>query len=233
MTGFQRTGVLWRVTVCGLLLASACGGGSAVPDSGGTGTGGTTGAGGATATGTPVQMCNQLVTLLCKRDVSCNGGDASAGAQTDCETATNVLFGCDRATSTNFNDCMNDAKNLSCTGLFTSNGLSTPASCDAPLNIPLSDAQMKCVALVRALCTRGLQCDTPGTTPVAQDILDCESSIFVDPAGIPCPYATGVSATYAQCVTDLQAAPCPAVDGGTDAGGSGPIPSCQAVIKTP
>jgi hypothetical protein len=231
MTVSQRTGAFWRVAVFGLVLASAsCGGGNASPDGGG-GTG--AGGGGAPATGTPVQMCNQLVHSICTRDVSCNAADGSAGALADCELLENVLFGCDRATSTNFGDCLNDTKTVSCAGLFTPNGLFTPASCDDPLNIPLSDAQMKCVALVRTLCTRALQCDGQ-VNPAPVDVQDCEASIFFDPAGIPCPYATGVSATYDQCVTELAAAPCPAPDGGTaDGGGGGPIASCQAVIMTP
>src|SRR5258708_13890865 len=106
MTGtahFRRIGAHGVACVLTLAFASVgCGGrGGAAADggAGSTGTGGTTG-------GTPVAVCMQLVTTLCTRlNNECKLAD---GGVPDCEKFQNVAFGCDRATSAGFSDCLKD-----------------------------------------------------------------------------------------------------------------------------
>jgi hypothetical protein len=184
--------------------------------------------------GTPVQLCQELVTTLCSRFSSCTGADGSADAESHCRMLENIDFGCDRATSAGFPPCLSDVKNLSCASLFTANGLSTPSSCNEPLSsIPLSDAQMKCLALVGVVCQKGAACSGI-SIPTATDLMQCEQDVATQ---IQCGYAVGVSSTYQQCLTDFPNAPCGSSDGGATDGGSVDggtmplVPSCMGVIQ--
>jgi hypothetical protein len=146
-----------------------------------------------------------------------------------------IEFGCDRAMSAGFAGCITDVNSLSCASLFTANGLATPASCDEPLNsIPLSDAQMKCIALAQVICQQGAACAAI-TMPSAAELAQCAQDVAIQ---IQCGFAVGVSATYDQCLADLPNAPCSSVDGsamdgGTDGGSAPAVPSCKGVIKGP
>jgi hypothetical protein len=226
---FRSAAVLATVLSC-----AACGGGSSSPSGGGgttgTGTGGGTagkaGTGGAGAiSGTPVQLCGKLVQTICMRLKSCNVlQNPAAFVEADCERVENVEFGCDRATSTAFPDCLADVQAVSCAGLFSATaGLQLPPSCDDPVNtIPLSTAQQKCADLAGADCARLAQC--LGITPTADQLQQCQID---DYANAGCGLATDVGPTYAQCLNDLGTAPCPS-DAGTspDAG----VPSCDNAI---
>jgi hypothetical protein len=229
MTGFRRTRSFGAAILFAAILASAgCGGGSASPDGGGsTGSAGSTGGGGTTGTtgGMPVALCKTLVSTICMRLKSCNVLQNPASfVEADCERAENVEFGCDRATSAMFPDCVNDVKSVSCAGLFSAtNGLTLPPSCDDPLNtIPLSPAQTKCADLAGADCMRLAQC--LGITPTADQLQQCQID---DYANVGCGLATDVGPTYQQCLMDLGTAPCPA-DGGAPADGG--VPSCMNAI---
>jgi hypothetical protein len=227
MTGYRRTRSFGAAVLFAAVLASAgCGGGSATTDGAATGSAGSTGTGGTGApSGTPVALCQQLVTTVCMRLKSCNVlQNPAMFVEADCEKAENVEFGCDRATSTMFPDCVNDVKTVSCAGLFSqTNGLTLPPSCDNPLNtIPLSPAQTKCADLAGADCMRLAQC--LGITPTADQLQQCQID---DYANAGCGLAVDVGPTYQQCLTDLGTAPCPA-DGGAPPDGG--LPSCMNAI---
>jgi hypothetical protein len=253
MTGFQSIRRFRSAAVLSVVLAcAACGGGSSgtgkagstgsMGNAGSTGSAGstggagiagtagktgtagsTTGAGGA-PTGTPVALCKQLISTICMRLQSCNAlADPTKFVEADCERFENVEFGCDRATSTAFPDCVNDARLVSCASLFTSSGLNLPGSCGDPVNtIPLSTAQSKCADLAAADCTRLFQC--ANVSPTADDLQNCQ---IIDYGNAGCGFATDVGATYNQCLMDLGTAPCP-VDGGTQPDGG--LPSCDNAI---
>lgn len=208
--------------------------GSAGKAGGGTtGSAGTTGAGGA-ADNTPVGLCKQLVSTLCTRSNTCNaGGDGGPIDVSQCITLENVEFGCDRATSTAFPPCLSDVEGLSCAGLFTANGLQLPGSCNDPLDaIPLSDAQMKCLQLTEVICQKIAACQGV-TSPTADDLMNCEQDLASSSDGIGCDFAVSVSATYAQCLTDVPNAMCVNDDAGDDASIPGDVPSCDSVIIGP
>ncbi|HEY2728607.1 MAG TPA: hypothetical protein VGK52_01625 [Polyangia bacterium] len=229
MTGtahFRRIGAHGVVCVVALAFASVgCGGGSGAAADGAAGATGTAGAIGTAGTtgGTPVAMCMQLVSTLCTRlNTECQLDD---GGVPDCEKFQNVAFGCDRATSAGFADCLKDVKALSCTGLFSpTNGLSLPGSCDDPIDIPPSDAQTKCANLVAVVCDPTDIC--ANVTPVqTTDLTTCIQD-GIDQIG--CGFAVSVGPTYAQCLTDL----CATADAGAPDGGTGPT-SCNGVIQGP
>jgi hypothetical protein len=154
---------------------------------------------------------------------SCNVLQMPASfVEANCEKGENVEFGCDRATSTAFPDCVSDVQTVSCASLFPASGLTLPASCDDPLNtIPLSTAQSKCADLAAADCARFFQCI--GVTPTAADMQTCQIDDYGQ-AG--CGFATDVGPTYDQCLMDLGTAPCP-TDAGTPDGG---VPSCDMAL---
>lgn len=243
MTGFQPIRSFRGAAVLASVLAcAACGGGSSGGGGAGSGmsgsgggstgsggkagaTGGSTGAGGVVS-GTPVALCNQLVTTICTRLKSCMVvSDPTTFVEADCEKVENVEFGCDRATSTAFPDCVSDVQTVSCAGLFSmTDGLVLPPSCDDPVNtIPLSAAQQKCADLAEADCTRIFQC--AGQTPSADDLQNCQ---IEDYGNAGCGFATDVGPTYQQCLTDLGTAPCP-TDAGTGTPDGG-LPSCANAI---
>src|SRR5258706_11145987 len=178
---FQRIGARGVAPVLALALAGAaggCGGGGGAVD------------GAAGSTGTPVAMCMQLVTTLCTRlDNECKLAD---GGVSDCEKFQNVAFGCDRATSTGFADCLKDVKALSCGGLFPASGLVLPGTCNEPINIPPSDAQTKCASLVELVCDPTDVCNH--VTPVQTPQLTACLQDGVDQIG--CQFAVGVGPTY-------------------------------------
>jgi hypothetical protein len=251
MTGFQSIRRFRSAAVLAVVLAcAACGGGSSgtgkAGSTGSTGNAGSTGAGGSTGgsgvagtagqtgstgaggtvapSGTPVALCKQLISTICMRLKSCNAlSNPSTFVEADCERFENVEFGCDRATSTAFPNCVSDAQLVSCASLFTANGLSLPGSCSDPVNtIPLSTAQSKCADLAAADCTRLFQC--ANVTPTADDLQNCQ---IVDYGNAGCGFAVDVGASYNQCLMDLGTAPCP-VDGGTQPDGG--LPSCDNAI---
>jgi hypothetical protein len=176
---------------------------------------------------TPVALCERVVATICKRLQSCPGvlTDPSTFVEADCERRENVEFGCDRATSNAFLDCLSDVTAVSCAGLFSPTaGLVLPASCDAPLNsIPLSSAQQKCADLAAADCMRQAEC--LGVTPTADQLQQCQIQDY-DSAG--CGFAVSVGPTYAACLAHVETAPCSAGGGAPDAGGS--ASSCDTAI---
>jgi hypothetical protein len=245
-------------TLALILVGAACGssGGGSKTDGGGGGAGGGGGsdAGGGSDLGlpgsdapigaTPAEQCNALVTTLCTRGGECL--NTTPAQQSNCQTLLNVQFGCERATLP-FTACVQDTRALSCSALFPMGSASPPASCDMPLEaIPVSQAQMQCVALVRALCTRSAECQNIMATPAQID--GCVEEAIFGMDGIPCPFVTGVSATYDMCVAQVRADPCitppdgGAPDGGTPDGGApadagmpngGRLPACNRVLITP
>jgi hypothetical protein len=240
MIGFGRIRSFSAAAVAVVVFAfAACGGSSGGSpgaagstgnagsgSAGATGTSGSTGAAGMAAAGTPVGQCQKLIATICTRLKSCPGvlTDPTTFNEMECETSERVEFGCDRATSTAFPDCLNDVTTVSCASLFPSTGLALPASCDTPLNtIPLSTAQSKCADLAGADCMRLAQC--LGITPTADQLQQCQAQ---DYANAGCGFATDVGPTYQQCLTDLGTAPCPA-DGGAPPDGGG-VPSCDNAI---
>jgi hypothetical protein len=220
MTGFRGmrstrgVGVL-RVVVLTTLGACGGGGGKASPDAG--------------ATGTPVELCSQLVSTICARLKSCNLVDTTTFDEAACVRSETVEFGCERAISTGFPTCVTDVNGISCLGLFsTTQGLILPPSCDEPVNtVPLSDPQTKCGDLAAADCQWGAAC--LGITPTATQFQNCVVNDF---SLNDCGFATDVGTTYNQCLQDIPKAPCPPPDGGagdagTDGGG---LPSCANAI---
>jgi hypothetical protein len=149
--------------------------------------------------------------------------DPSTFVEADCERMEDVDFGCDRATSLLFPDCVSDVTNVSCAGLFSQTaGLQLPPSCDDPVNsIPLSNAQLRCADLALADCMRLAQCE--GITPTADQLQQCQID---DYSSAGCGFAVDVGPTYAQCSADLATAPCSG-DGGAPDGG---VPSCSTAI---
>ena len=188
---------------------------------------------------TPPEQCRGLVAIICARLGECKM--ATAAEQADCNVVLNVQLGCDRATSTAFPACLTDTRALSCASLFTANGITTPASCDAPLMIPLSDAQTKCVNLVKALCQRSNECQ--GGTATQADLDACVQEAIFGMDGIPCPIVVSVGPKYDMCLAEIKVAMCRNPDGGAaDAGMPPPmgdggmmtsLPSCTGVIMTP
>jgi hypothetical protein len=218
MTGSKRVPALSLVFgVLGSILACAScggGGGSASPDAGNTGNPG--------ATVGPA-ACTQLAQSICSRDVACNAPDASAQQASDCVRLQGIAFGCDLAPATlSFDSCLTDVRTLSCDSLFATADL--PGACNTSLNmVPLSDPQMKCALLVQAICQKAAMCH--GTVLTQDDLSQC---VFDGYSQVECGLATGVNATYDQCVTDYGNSPCTAGDGGTGADGGAPtIPSCD------
>ena len=185
------------------------------------GTGGVSGAAGA-APGSPIALCRQLVATICLRLYLCPGVDQNPGtfSEAECEKTEDVEFGCDRATSNGFPDCLSDVKTISCAGLFSqSSGLQLPPSCDDPINtIPLGTAQSKCADLAAADCMRLFQCR--GVTPSADDLQNCQ---IQDYASAGCGLAIDVGPSYAKCLSDLGTAPC------TPMPGAG-VPACDNAI---
>lgn len=252
MERFRCLGALCRALIVGsTLLAAACGSsGSGGNNDGGRGDGGGGNPDGiGVGTGTPADQCRTLVTTICRRGDQCSGTDGGATGLAQCQAVLGTEFGCDLATEP-FGACLSDVNAVSCGTLFPQGGLAVPGSCQEVINrIPLSDAQMKCFALAGTLCTRSLMCSTGVATPDPTDVDACVASLTSDIDGIPCLLATGVSATYNQCLTDLKAAPCATPDGGAGAGtgadgGAGAdggtgmgmmngLASCTGVIMTP
>ena len=226
--------------------ASSCGGGSASPTDGGgagtTGGGGVTGGGGTgvTVSGTPSELCTKIVTTFCSRLNTCTSADAGASDLATCNTAFNVNFGCDRAgTTPGFDVCLTDILAVSCATLFPTDSTgqqstALPGSCNAPLNaVPASPAQQQCGDLAQTYCMAGLAClhDTDAT-----DLQSCVQDTAINT--LSCGFATGESATFDKCTTDLQTAPCSYFvddpDAGASDGGAGPsLPSCDNVITYP
>ena len=238
MTGFQSIRSFCGAAVLAVVLASsACGGGSSSSGAGGSGVTGSAGNKGGAAgnagsagaggvpTGTPVALCNQVISTICMRLKSCNAlQDPTKFVEADCERAENVEFGCDRATSTAFPDCVSDVQTVSCASLFTANGLALPGACDAPLNmIPLSAAQQKCADLAQADCTRFFQCSNE--TPTADVLQTCQID---DYGNAGCGFATDVGPSYQQCLTELAAVPCLPDGGGPDPDAG--VPSCMNAL---
>lgn len=241
---------IFSLSLLGLVLAGAsCGGGGNKADAGppsGTdgaidrgGTGGIGGGGGADVGpigSTPAAQCTGLVSIVCSRLVACDPA-VTPMQQANCNKVLNTQIGCDRATSEAFPACIADTQALSCASLFTETGLDLPGSCTAPLNIPLSTAQTKCIDLVAADCTRAFQCGGVAAPTPAQLNACIEDTIFADD-GVPCLVATGVGPKYDGCLAELKAAPCaPApVDGGAPDAGTGnpdaanPVPSCSEAV---
>lgn len=233
----------------GLLLASAsCGGGSSAKPDGSTpgndtaamgdrGGGGSSGGDVGPIGSTPPEQCKGLVAVICSRLLACDA-TATPQDQTDCSALLNVEFGCDRATSADFPTCLADTRALSCASLFTANGVQLPASCNTPLDIPLSDAQTKCIGLVKAICDRSNTCQ--GGTATAQQLADCSDQLIFGMNGIPCPRVTAVGAKYDMCLAEIKMIMCVApTDGGApDAGmampdgGPSMIPSCMNLLTT-
>jgi hypothetical protein len=179
----------------------------------------------------PVQLCQQVVSVLCRRSNECNSADASATDEATCNTLENIDFGCDRAVSAGFAVCLSDVKALSCASLFTAMGLAPPSSCNEPFNsTPLSDAQMKCLALADAICHNAAMC-AGVSAPTAMQLSQCQQDVSTQ---IQCAFAVDVSATYGQCLTDVANAPCASADGGAADGGTMSVsPACHGVIKGP
>jgi hypothetical protein len=228
MTGFGRPGSFGVAVLAAVVfVVGACGGGSGSPDGG---AGGSTGAAGSTTgaggfAGGVVGNCQQVVSTLCTRLLSCGVVDGGASfVESDCEKSERVEFGCDRAASatTPFPNCLSDVRILSCASLFPPAGVTLPASCDGLNTIPLSTAQTKCADLAGADCMRAAQC--LNITPTADQLQQCQIDDYTLNG---CGFATDVGATYQQCLTDLGTAPCPP-DGGAppDAG----LPSCMNAI---
>lgn len=200
--------------------------GGGTPGAAGAAGGGAAGSGGATDN-SPVGLCKQLVTALCMRSNDCNVGDAGTVDVPQCSMLQDIAFGCDRATSPMFLPCLSDVKALSCTGLFSpTNGLVLPGSCDAPLNIPPSDAQTKCATVVDVICDPTEVCNSVAPTQT-QAFMTCESDGIQQ---VGCAFVVSVGATYNQCLNDL----CATADGGAssgsaDGGASAPA-SCKGVF---
>jgi hypothetical protein len=198
--------------------------GSGTAGTGGAAGGGTTGTGGATDN-SPVGLCKQLITTLCTRSNDCNVGDAGTVDVAQCSMLQNIAFGCDRATI--FPSCLSDVKALSCTGLFSpANGLVLPGSCDAPLNIPPSDAQTKCTTIVDVICDPTEVCNNIAPTQT-QAFMTCESDGIQQ---IGCAFVVSVGATYNQCLNDLCATADGGTGGGTPDGGASAPASCNGVF---
>jgi hypothetical protein len=237
MTRFQSMRSLRTAALLAVVLSFAACGSSSPPPGGAAGstgssgsTGGAgkgvTGAGGAAAlTGTPVQLCQRLVSTICMRLLSCGVlMDPTMFNQADCERLEDVDFGCDRATSNAFPDCVSDVTVVSCGGLFSkTQGLQLPPSCDDPVNtIPLSPAQSKCADLAAVDCMRLAEC--LNITPTADQLQQCQIDEY---SSVGCGLAIDVGPTYQQCYMDLGKAPCPTDAGTTPDGG---VPSCENAI---
>jgi hypothetical protein len=165
------------------------------------------------------------VTTICTRLKICPGAlpDPATFVEAECERSEDVEFGCDRATSNAFPNCLSEVQLVSCSFLFSSNGLSLPPSCDDPVNtIPLSAAQSKCADLAAADCMRLFRC--AGVSPSVDDLQNCQ---IEDYANAGCGLAIDVGPSYTQCLTDLETAPCPSDGGVTPDGG---VPSCNNAI---
>jgi|GEM_PF-5260994 len=237
----RNAGAMNRVAVnvlgTGLVLALAgCGGGGSSSakgtggstlSGGGTGGisgGGSGGAGGTVvASGTPVDMCKQFGKVMCTREGQCSGTALTPAQQTDCEGIWNVENNCDATpTGIDFSACLTDIQVLSCASLIQSDGTpNPPQACQNQINnIPSSDAQIKCAALIGAFCDRLAQC--AGLPQSASDA--CLSSNLTDPQnGVPCFDAISVSASYPQCLSTYQNMACPNPDAGTDGGSDGGV----------
>ena len=220
MTGFQSIRSFCGAAVLAVVMAcSACGGGSSSGGAAGkgvagngTGSAGSTGAAGnagsagagsagaGAVSGTPVALCNQLIATICMRLKSCNAlKNPATFVEADCERAENIDYGCDRAASPTFADCVTDTQTESCASLFTANGLTLPGACDDPVNtIPLSAAQQKCADLAQADCTRFFQCSNE--TPTSDVLLACEQDVTTTCRAAAT--TTDVGPTYQQCLTD-------------------------------
>jgi hypothetical protein len=77
--------------------------------------------------------------------------------------------------------------------------------CGSSSSGPNAAAESKCHDWVAAFCARVVACD-PSTTPAA-----CVSSVA---ANLDCGKATGVSASYDRCISELGAFDCATFDGG-------------------
>ncbi|HEX4405086.1 MAG TPA: hypothetical protein VH560_09680 [Polyangia bacterium] len=189
-------------------------------------TAGAQGTAGAAAANTPEGQCDQFVTTFCKRLNECEPSDG--GTDSSCEALFQVGFRCAGATSTAFPTCISDVAGLSCAGLFDpTNGFQAPASCTTPLDIPITDAQNKCLDLVDVLCDPTEICNNVTPTDVT-DFESCEDEGVQD---LGCLFVTGESTTYPTCIRDLCST---SADAGTDpdAGVTTPL-SCNNVLTFP
>jgi hypothetical protein len=197
---------------------------------GAVGTAGATGTAGAAAANTPVGQCEQFVSTFCRRLIECEPSDGGPD-MTTCNTLFLTAFNCSAATATNTTSipvCISDVAGESCTTLFdaTSGGFNEPGSCSTALdNIPLSDAQNKCVSLVEEACD---PTDVCLGQPLANttDVGDCVTQGVSD---LLCQFVTGESATFNQCLSDL----CVPPDGGTPDGGAALPASCNDPVTFP
>jgi hypothetical protein len=196
------------------------------------GTAGATGTAGAAAAGTPVAQCNQFVSTFCTRLNSCAPSDGGPDTAT-CNELFQGAFNCSAATTTNTSNiglCISDVGGESCATLFdsTTGAFNEPGSCQMALeNIPLSDAQNKCVDLVDVLCDPVDICNNVAPAD-ATDFQSCEAD-GVQQLG--CLFVTGESTTYPTCISDLCTT---AADAGTDPDGGATIPAtCNNVLTFP
>ena len=235
-----------NISLVGLLLAGAsCGGGGSKADSGPpAGDGGGVdrnltdrgpGGGDTSVGGTPAMQCLALTAVICDRLAECEM--ATPADVASCNKLLAVQFGCDRATA-DFGACINDTKALTCAQLFTANGIAPPMSCDTPLNIPLSDAQMKCVTLVNTICQRSNECQGGTATPA--QLAMCAEELIFGMDGIPCPIVVGVGPKFDMCIAEIKMLMCRNPDAGVpDAGAADAAPppsmtpSCNMVLLTP
>jgi hypothetical protein len=209
--------------------AGAGGAAGAVSTAGASGTAGATGTAGAAAN-TPVGQCDQVVSTFCQRLNECEPSDGGPDTAT-CTTLFEVAFNCPAVTATNTTNipgCITDVGGETCSSLFDSStgNFNEPGSCMTAFeNVPLTDAQNKCVALVEEACDPTDVCagQNPGTT---SDITDCESQGISD---LLCQFVTGESSTFDQCLQDL----CVPPDGGTPDGGAALPASCTNPVTFP
>jgi hypothetical protein len=195
------------------------------------GTAGATGAAGAAAS-TPVGQCNQFVSTFCTRLNSCAPSDGGPDTAA-CNTLFQVAFNCSSATATNSSNigvCISDVGGESCASLFdsTTGAFNEPESCTMALGqIPISDAQSKCIDLVDVLCDPVDICNN--VTPAdATDFQSCEAD-GVQQLG--CLFVTGEATTYPTCINDLCNT---AADAGADPDGGVAVPaSCNNVLTFP
>ena len=150
-----------------------------------------------------------------------------------CNTLLQVAFNCAGVTATNTSNigvCISDLGGESCASLFDSTGaFNEPGSCMTAFeNVPLSNAQDKCVTLVEEVCDPADACLGQQVANTA-DVAACVTEGVSTDQGLGCQFATGVSSTIDQCISDL----CVPPDGGTPDGGAALPASCDNPVSYP
>lgn len=97
-------------------------------------------AGATSVSATPVDECQNLVTLLCTRLVVCTASDAGTTEQqqSSCEAAVGQSLNCPAATgvTSSYPACVNDIPNIDCAKVASNSPDALPQSCRAVVQAP-------------------------------------------------------------------------------------------------